>query len=150
MQSRKSQQGMSLIEALVAIVVFALGMLGQVAFMMTSMQNNQQSRYRAIASYYAEEMVSMALADISNRSKYAVSATACSDTSFTPCTRWLNRLKADLPQISTSETPVSVVIDNTSTSTTFGKMDITIQWKAADGSSAQQYKSTTNLNLITQ
>ncbi|MDQ7989470.1 MAG: prepilin-type N-terminal cleavage/methylation domain-containing protein [Candidatus Dactylopiibacterium sp.] len=146
---RKQQAGATLIEALVAIIVFALGMLGQVAFMLTAMQNNQQSRYRAVASYYAEEMASMAIADIANRSKYKVgSNSTCTDTAFAPCTSWLTRLKGDLPQA--TGTAVSVDYDDTATSATFGRMKITVQWKAADGSTPQQLVSTTNLNLINQ
>lgn len=148
MRQRKFQGGATLIEALIAIIVFALGMLGQVAFMMNAMQNTQQSRYRAIASYYAEEIIGLAISDIANRSRYKIgTSSTCTDSSFSSCTDWLSRVKGDLPQ--TSSTIISVEYDDTTTSTTFGRMKVTIQWKGPD-SAAQQLISTTNLNLISQ
>lgn len=148
--SKRQQQGATLVEALVAIIVFAIGMLGQVAFMLSAMHNNQQSRYRAIASYYAEEISAMAIADVANRAKYTVSKSACVDSNWVPCTTWLTRLKSDLPQISDTSTPINVTYDNSNTSATYGQMQVNIQWKASDGTSAQTLQSTTNLNLIEQ
>lgn len=147
--SGKRQRGVSLIEALIALIVLSLGMLGQVAFMVTAMRDGQQARYRAIASYYAEEMISLAISDTGNRAKYVVSTSTCTDATWAPCTGWLTRLKTDLPQ-SSDATPISVTLDSTTSSADYGQMTVTIQWKGADGSSAQTYVSTTNLNLINQ
>ena len=145
--SLKNQRGATLIEALVAIVILALGMLGQAAFMLNAMRDSQQSRYRVIASYYAEEMISMAMTDTGNRAKYAVSASTCTETSWAPCTNWLTNLKRDLPQVSNAATPITVSIDNTSASANFGKIVVSVQWAAPDNT-AQKFVATSNLNLI--
>ncbi|MEC5399776.1 prepilin-type N-terminal cleavage/methylation domain-containing protein [Uliginosibacterium sp. H1] len=139
--SRK-QQGVSLVEVLVAVVVFALGMLGQAAFMLTAMQNGQQSRYRVIASYYAEELISAALADTGNRAKYAVTNSVCVDASWAACTDWVTRVQRDLPAQSGSSITVTV---------TAGVMDVSIPWKGMPGASTGEtpiYKTRSDLNLI--
>lgn len=138
----RQQEGISLVEVLVAIVVFALGMLGQAAFMLTAMQNSQQSRYRVIASYYAEELIGTALADSGNRAKYVVTNSTCADATWTPCTEWLTRLKGDLSW-QTSVGAIAVTVDNT------GLMTVSIPWKGMDnGSGTPAYNTRTNLNLI--
>jgi type IV pilus assembly protein PilV len=141
LRTKSRQSGSSLIEALVAIIVFALGMLGLAAFMVTAMQNSQQSRYRTLASYYAEEVIGLALSDASNREKYAVADGACTDGSWEPCTQWLERLTADLP--TDDSTPASVELDDDS-----GLMTVTVQWKAKDSDEIQRYVSITDLDLI--
>ncbi|MDQ8021758.1 MAG: prepilin-type N-terminal cleavage/methylation domain-containing protein [Moraxellaceae bacterium] len=141
-RTARTQGGISLIEVLVAVVVFALGMLGQAAFMLTAMQNGQQSRYRVIASYYAEELIGTALADTGNRANYAVTNSTCANASWTPCTAWLARVQRDLP--SQSGANISVVVDAAT-----GVMSVSIPWQGMDnGSDTPTYNTSTNLNLI--
>ena len=139
--SKQSQKGVTLTEVLVAIVVFAIGMLGQAAFMLTTMQNGMQSRYRVIASYYAEELIGMALADVGNRAKYVIQGSTCVDANWTPCSQWLTRLKTDIPQVTGQS--VTVTIDSTA-----GVISIDIPWKGLEGAETQHYLTTSNLNFI--
>ncbi len=54
---RNKQQGISLIEVLVAAVIIAIGLLGLAGLQTRSLQMNQSSHYRSQASYYAYEIV---------------------------------------------------------------------------------------------
>lgn len=55
-QSRVSQSGVSLIEALVAMLVLALGVLGLLGIQLNSMSNNQNASYRIVASKLADDI----------------------------------------------------------------------------------------------
>lgn len=52
-----AQAGVSLIEALVAILVFSLGILGLVSILAVSVENSSQAKYRADASFVANRLI---------------------------------------------------------------------------------------------
>lgn len=53
----KSQSGFLLLEVLIAIVIFAVGILAIVGLQATMVKNSTDARYRAIASQVAEQRV---------------------------------------------------------------------------------------------
>lgn len=53
----RAQSGFSLIEALVAILIFSLGILGLVSILAVSVENASQAKYRADASFIANRMI---------------------------------------------------------------------------------------------
>lgn len=62
----KSQQGMVLLEALVAFLVFSLAVLALVGLQATMMKNSADAKYRAEASFIAQNRVSQMWADPAN------------------------------------------------------------------------------------
>jgi len=52
----KNQQGFSMVEVLIALVILAIGLLGHMAMQMTSLSSNQSSYYRSQASITANEI----------------------------------------------------------------------------------------------
>ena len=72
MKTIKSQQGVILIEALIGILVFALGILAMVGLQALSISNTTQSRNRAEASYFANQIIGrMWVADKTQLATYA-------------------------------------------------------------------------------
>ncbi len=53
---RQRQRGFSLIEVLVSILVFSLGVLGLVSLQATSMRMSSDARYRADAAFLADQL----------------------------------------------------------------------------------------------
>ncbi|TXT30916.1 MAG: hypothetical protein FD131_1403 [Rhodocyclaceae bacterium] len=53
----KSQSGFLLLEVLIAIVIFAVGILAIVGLQATMVKNSTDARYRAIASQVAEQRI---------------------------------------------------------------------------------------------
>lgn len=121
---RRTQRGLSLIEVPVAMVVLSVGLLGQALFMMNAMKSVQQSRHRAVAGHYAEELFGLALADTGNRARYEVNDAGCA-TDWSHCVQWLERLTRDLPQREGS--PVSVRVEED------GRMTVSIRWRDPGG-----------------
>ena len=63
---KSAQQGVVIIEAMIAILIFSFAILGLVGLQATMIKNTAESEYRAIASYIAQQQVGRMWADPSN------------------------------------------------------------------------------------
>jgi type IV pilus assembly protein PilV len=82
LKSLQTQQGATLLEGLVSILIFALGMLGLIGLLMTSSQRTRDSKYLLEASFVTKELTAMMWADrgkdLANLVCYSVPSTgAC-------------------------------------------------------------------------
>lgn len=68
------QQGAMLLEALVGMLIFSVGILGMVGMQAASIQNTASAGYRTEASYLANQIISVMWADKSNLATYALNA----------------------------------------------------------------------------
>jgi type IV pilus assembly protein PilV len=71
--SKSTQQGVVLIEAMVAILIFSLGVLAVAGLQASMIKNTSDSKYRADASYYAQQMIGQMWSDPSNILTYVAS-----------------------------------------------------------------------------
>lgn len=62
--SKQDQQGVAIIEALIAILIFSIGVLGIVGMQANMLKNTTDSQYRAEASYIAEQMIGTMWSDM--------------------------------------------------------------------------------------
>lgn len=85
---RRRQGGFTLIESLIALVVFAVGILGLVGMQTVSTRVTNDARYRSEAAAAADELLARMLA--ANRATVAAEF-GTGGTQFTP---WLTRLQA--------------------------------------------------------
>lgn len=67
---RPSQQGVVMIEALVAILIFSIGVLAIVGLQATMVKNTADAKYRSEASYIAQETIGKMWADPANLASY--------------------------------------------------------------------------------
>lgn len=80
--SRRSQLGTSLIEGLVAMVIFTFATLGVLALQASMMRHNMNAQVRAQASFLAEQLIGLATADPGNVGCYTVgNPGSCGSTS---------------------------------------------------------------------
>ncbi len=76
MTSAKAQQGAMLLEALIAIVIFSMGILALVGLQASMLSNTSNAKYRADASYVAQQRVGQMWADSDNAINYLENQTA--------------------------------------------------------------------------
>lgn len=73
------QRGVVLLEALIAILIFSMGILAVVGLQAAMLKNTSDSKYRADASYIAQQRVGQIWVDQGNLSAYAENDTDISD-----------------------------------------------------------------------
>lgn len=95
--SAKAQDGTVLIEALVAVLLFSLGILALVGLQASMSRNVTQAKLRAEAAFLANQLIGQMWVDQANLSSYAAAAGACSATAFTNCINWQGQVGRILP-----------------------------------------------------
>lgn len=123
------QKGIALIEALVAVLIFMLGVLGLIGLQGSMTRAQTESKIRADASYLASEIVGRMWADVPNVNAYA-GTDSCTASS---CTEWRAKVEKLLPS---GEAAITV---NSLT----GDVSITVTWTMPDGQAHKYVTSTT-------
>jgi type IV pilus assembly protein PilV len=67
---KSAQRGVILIEAMVAILIFSLGVLAIVGLQATMIKNTAEAKYRSEASYIAQSRIGLIWADPANAATY--------------------------------------------------------------------------------
>jgi type IV pilus assembly protein PilV len=69
---RSAQRGVVLIEAMVAILLFSIGVLAVAGLQASMIRNTGDAKYRADASYIAQQKIGQMWADLGNADAYIV------------------------------------------------------------------------------
>ncbi|MBE0626663.1 MAG: prepilin-type cleavage/methylation domain-containing protein [Burkholderiales bacterium] len=67
---KSAQQGVVLLEALIAILLFSMGVLAVVGLQAAMIKNTADSKYRADAAYIAQQRIGMMWSDPANLADY--------------------------------------------------------------------------------
>jgi type IV pilus assembly protein PilV len=126
---RGSQQGVMLIEALIAILLFSTGILAMIAMQGLAISYAADAKYRSDAAFLANELVGQIWVDRTKIEDYKYPGGAAPALAS-----WKTKLDAALP--GTAANPPVVAID-----TATGTVDITIKWQAPSADSARNYRS---------
>lgn len=100
---RRQQTGVMLLEALIAILIFSLGILAIIGLQAQSIRNSSEAKYRADASFLANQLIGYMWTDPANFAAYAHMPTGAvceptgSASTNTNVTAWLANVRALLP-----------------------------------------------------
>jgi type IV pilus assembly protein PilV len=130
-RSARAQGGALLLEVLISILIFSIGVLALVGLQARMTSAQSESKYRADASYLANEVVGLMWSDLANRGSY----NALSCASHPRCNDWLEKVTATLPNGSGA-----ISIDATSQEVT-----ITVTWEHG-GEGTRTFTTRTRLN----
>lgn len=120
-------RGFMLIEVLVAILIFSIGVLALVGLQASMTSAQSVAKSRADATYLANELIGVMWSDTSNLASYA------NCEGYARCKDWQDKIAASLPK---GEGSVTVV--NAAT----GEVSVTVQWtSSSDGE--HQFTTTT-------
>lgn len=92
-EPRRTQGGAMLLEVLVSILIFSVGVLALVGLQARMTEAQSESKYRADASYLANEVVGLMWSDLINLSQY--NGLSCSG--HARCNDWLDKVSVTLP-----------------------------------------------------
>lgn len=132
---RTPQQGFTLLESLIAMLIFSIGVLSIVGLAGTSVRNTAAAKYRTDASLQADQIIGkMWMGSKSNGNLIA----NYSSPSGAQYLLWKNTVSAALPVPATS--PPTIAID------TNNAVTITIYWQAPGDASVHNYTTVARIN----
>ena len=160
---RTRQSGFFLIEALVAILIFSLGVLGMVALGGTAMGAQTDARYRTDAAALADEMASLIVLNVArdtdanfvaslNTFQHNPTGVDCNfsggATGQPDAQNWLSRV--DLTTNTTTGLPNAIpanqqILVDTSV-TGFNRVQITVCWQAPNDQAMRHHTLVTYIN----
>lgn len=127
MQARKTQEGVMLIEALIGILIFSIGILALIGMQAVAMKNTNDARYRSEASFLAAQIVGTMWADVSNLGRYDKDFAG----PFANRDNWVTTVESRLPGISVATNtlvPVVEVGPDAGLGLATNEVRVTIQW----------------------
>ena len=108
------QRGIALVEVLIAILMFSLGILALVGMQSAMAKNVTLSKLRGEASFLANQLIGQMWVDQASLDDYAVDDNTCTTTADTRCTSWTAAVADILPQgsadVTISGTEVTIVL----------------------------------------
>ena len=122
-------RGIALIEVLIALLIFMLGVLGLVGLQATMTRAQTDSKSRADAAYLATELIGRMWGDLTNMASYHGSGCA----SQTRCKEWQDKVSQMLPRGTGAVTVAS----------SSGDVQVTVGWTMPNGDTRQYVTSTT-------
>jgi len=126
-RTRKSQAGVMLIEALVAILLFSVGVVAVMGMQAVSIEQVSQAKYRTDASYLADQIIGKMWTDIPNLSSYAT-------VGYTGRASWDTTVASTLP----NGTGTIVVAAP--------QVTVTVNWRMPNETVTRKFTSIANIN----
>ena len=143
----RGQAGMMLLEALLGILLFSIGILGLIGLQGVSIKNTTEARYRSEAAYLANQIVGRMWVDRTNLANYALTTgTTCNTGATTALQQWLCQVESTLPGI-TAAAPTRPTITVAADTVT-----VTLHWRVGsnaaitDNSDIRSYVLMTRIN----
>lgn len=124
---RTKQKGALLIEAMIGILIFSIGVLAVVAMQGRAIGQVSDAKYRIDASFLANEIISQIWVDRANLAAYAFPGGTASGL-----TTWTNKLASTLP--GTTLNPPTIAVNAAS-----GQITVTVRWQAPKATTPSQH-----------
>ncbi len=123
-----------LIEALIGILIFSIGILALMGMQATAMRATVDSKYRSEASFAANEIIGQMWVDRGNLSGYATAN--CASTAV--CAAWLARVQAALPNATGANAPTISVSGQQAT--------VTVRWQRPGEAAVSNHVAVATIN----
>ncbi len=130
--ARRKSHGFALIEVMVSVLLFAIGILGLVGLQASMTQAQTSSKIRADAANLVDELVAIMWSDMTNIASYT--AGGCAGN--VRCNGWLTKLPEVLPGGSLAALTVNLTgtaVNNQD----YGTVTITVNWTLPNGGTHQ-------------
>lgn len=150
----KQQRGSALLEALIAILIFSMGIIALIGLQAVSIKNSIDAKYRADAAYLTNQIIGQMWVDRANLDDYAHNAgggTVCAPggTASTNAnvTSWLNSFTTSssasyLPGATSAIQQISVTTPLANTR----QVTVTVCWQGPQETSYHNFVATAQIN----
>lgn len=137
--SKRHQGGSSLLEALIAILIFSMGIIALMGLQAASIKNSIDAKYRADAAYLANQIIAQMWVDRSNIDSY-------SNLSYVPpgwTTPWTTQVTNTLPGATAGIQSIAVTTPLTSVK----QVTVTVRWKSPQETATHNFVTTAQINI---
>jgi type IV pilus assembly protein PilV len=93
----RKQGGVALIEAMISVLVFSIGILALVGLQAMMAKNVTHTKLRGEASYLANQLIGQMWVDQANLGSYVITGGACATATYANCTNWRSAVQQALP-----------------------------------------------------
>ena len=131
----KRQTGVALLEALIGILIFSIGILALMGLQAQSIRNTVEAKYRNEAAYFANQLIGQMWVDRANLPAYDTTSGTNANM-----VNWRAQVAQNLPGITVGGTNSPTVVV-TGTAATGGQVAVTIFWKMPGADSATRQLS---------
>jgi type IV pilus assembly protein PilV len=114
MRLARSQAGVMLIEALIGILIFSIGILALIGMQGAAIRNTTDARYRSEASFLANQIIGQMWVDRANLTQYTTAG-------YAPRDAWETNVASLLPGVTGPRVPTITVSPE-------NEVVVTIQW----------------------
>jgi type IV pilus assembly protein PilV len=135
---RSRQNGIALLEAMIATVILAIGLLGTIGLQARAYSAMNEASLRAEATIASEKLFGLMSTDVKNLASYAKTT---SGTAGAPLLDWDNETKGAIPGATTT---VTVTPNSNGTSST--AVTVAITWQRKTGGAANTSTMTSYLS----
>jgi type IV pilus assembly protein PilV len=119
------QGGMMLLEALIAILIFSIGVLGIIGVQALAMQQSGDARYRAAAAQLADELLGQMWTGDRTLANMQLRYNTCTTSACPGYTAWATTVSNNLPGVSLAGTTRPVVSIDAA-----GIVTISLYWRS--------------------
>lgn len=138
----KTQSGVMLLEALIGILIFSLGILSLVGMQTVAIRATTDARDRTEASSLASEIIGDLWLDRANLAGYAYDGSGTPPAALDP---WVTRVEAMLPG-ATANHPTVVIAASALGASVGTETTITVNWQNPTDATAHSFVMTAYIN----
>lgn len=137
--TRRQTEGFVLLEALVALLIFSIGVLGLIGLQATSIKQASAAEYRSIATLQANDLISRMW--VSDKSTAPLTAMFASSVAGTGYTNWKSDWADALPGAKDNLPTVTVtsVSGGGATPVSSSQVTVIVYWQAPSDTTAHNY-----------
>ena len=148
MRARNHQEGVMLIEALVGILIFSIGILALIGMQGVAVKNTNDARYRSEASFLATQIVGTMWSDVANLGRYDKDFAG----TFANRDNWVTTVEARLPGVSVATStrlPEIEVGPDVGLALAANEVRVTIHWLQPGETQARKLEFLNRINGAT-
>jgi len=133
------QEGVMLLEALIGILIFSIGILALIGMQATAMRATIDAKYRSEASFLANEVLGqMWISDKANLAAFQTSPGTPAACPGAPVCPWLTRVGQLLPNATGGNAPEVAVSTN--------EVTVTVTWQPPGDAQPSRHVAVTQIN----
>jgi len=118
--SLRHSRGVALIEALIGMLIFSIGVLGLVGLQVSMTRAQTSAKFRTDAAFLSNELMGQLWGDSANLASYVT--TPGSNCSYQRCADWVNKVSTGLPS----------GVATTAVDTSTGMIGMTLTWSVPE------------------